>query len=122
MSEARSSSAAGVRRRIQILLGTPRARHELPEAVCEIGARLHRRHIPTREGDDKGADRRPERGSGSLPRVPWRYVSLLVPLLKHLTDSFPRNIELLRPVSCYSKELVGARNQRLERLADLQDG
>ena len=49
-------------------------------------------------------------------------VSLFAPLLNHLTDSFRRNIEPLHPVSCYSKKLMGTRNQRFERLADLQDG
>jgi hypothetical protein len=49
-------------------------------------------------------------------------VSLLAPLLNHLTDSFKRNIEPLHPMSCYSKELMGTRNQRFDWLADLQDG
>jgi hypothetical protein len=49
-------------------------------------------------------------------------VSLLAPLLNDLTDSFKRYIEPLHPVSCYSKKLMGTRNQRFERLADLQDG
>jgi len=48
-------------------------------------------------------------------------VSLLAPLLNHLSNSFPCEIEPFRSASRYSKEFVSTRKKRFNRPADLDD-